>query len=125
MTDNKVMGSCGFCLEPIGRGFASLSRAAAKAASARIRRLRDGESAAGWTLRAEACERCPMRKVYRNVSYCGSPFLRKPLRDPAEDGCGCPTIEKAKDRSEHCPLTVRHRPATRMGEVCDCKWCGQ
>jgi hypothetical protein len=103
--------------------FAALSRAAAKSAAAKLRGLRVLPVRIDWPARAAACERCPMRVVANNVSYCGTPFLRKPDRDPFVDGCGCPTIAKAKDPKEHCPLTASHRPATAAPERCDCKWC--
>lgn len=103
--------------------FAALSRAAAKSASAKLRRMRVLPSAYDWPARAAACERCPMRVVSGNVSYCGTPFLRKMDRDPATDGCGCPTIAKAKDAAEHCPLDVRNRAATATHGGCNCKWC--
>jgi len=60
--------------------------------------------------------------VYAGVSYCGSPYLQQPIRDP-KDGCGCPTIAKAKDPSEHCPLNFQNHPAHRLSHYCNCKWC--
>ncbi|HWB53919.1 MAG TPA: hypothetical protein VG722_06990 [Tepidisphaeraceae bacterium] len=68
------------------------------------------------------CERCPIRRVYAGVSYCGSPYLKQPLRQPAE-GCGCPTHDKAKDPTEHCPLNQNHQTASSSSGRCDCKWC--
>ena len=107
-------------------GFAALSRAAAKAAGARLRRLGALSTHPQWAARAAVCERCPVRVGRAGVSYCGTPFLNRlgadVERDPA-DGCGCPTREKARDPSEHCPLDGRHRPAARAGAACNCKWC--
>jgi hypothetical protein len=80
--------------------------------------------AADWTSRASVCERCPMRVVRAGVSYCGTPFLQKMDRDPATDGCGCPTREKAKSPQEHCPVDERHQAAINDGG-CNCKWCAE
>jgi hypothetical protein len=104
--------------------FAALSRAAAKSAASHLRRLGVLPGRVNWPARATTCERCPLRVVSRGVSYCGTPFLRQPDRDPALDGCGCPTLAKAKDPAEHCPVNVRHLSATTDAEGrCDCKWC--
>ena len=107
--------------------FAALSRAAAKSASAKLRQMRVLPSRRDWPARAATCERCPLRVVSAGVSYCGTPFLRKVDRDPLVDGCGCPTIAKAKDPVEHCPLNARHHRAASTGGggggECDCKWC--
>jgi len=103
--------------------FAALSRAAAKYATAVARRAGAGSVHPDWAHRASVCERCPLRVIVGTVSYCGQPMHRKMLRDPATDGCGCPTREKAKSPEEHCPLTVRHVPAETIGAACDCKWC--
>src|SRR3954453_17830293 len=84
--------------------FAPLSRAAAKAASARLRRLAVLPTHHDWPARAAVCEQCHMRILQRGVSYCGRPFLQDIDRDPETDGCGCPTHEKAKSPSEHCPI---------------------
>jgi hypothetical protein len=102
--------------------FATLTRAAGKFARSVARRAGVGAVHPHWTLRAEICERCPVRMVVGRVSYCGKPLHHKPIRDQAEDGCGCPTRENAKDPEEHCPLTPRHLPASG-GDPCDCKWC--
>lgn len=110
--------SCG-----ISSGFKSLSRAAAKAAGEKLRRMRVLRVSQDWVRRAEICERCPMRVIHKGVSYCGSPLLRKVVREPTIDGCGCPTIAKARDPSEHCPITRAFQAPTRRGEQCDCKWC--
>lgn len=107
-----------------GSTLARLSRAAAKAAGARLRRIGLLSQRVDWPARATACERCPLRVIHRNVSYCGRPFLRDLNRDPARDGCGCPTLAKAKDPSEHCPIDALHRPASRLPDGrCTCKWC--
>jgi hypothetical protein len=104
--------------------FARLSRAAAKAAGARMRRLGLFRESVDWAARAQICERCPMRVIHNKTSYCGRPFLEDVDRDPAVDGCGCPTIAKAKDPAEHCPLDPFHRPAaTNLAGRCTCKWC--
>ncbi len=104
-------------------GFAALSKAAAKSAAARFRALGVVGQQIDWASRAIICERCPLRVVDKNVSYCGKPFLKKIDRDEALDGCGCPIRAKAKDPGEHCPVTSRHLPATRSTQGCDCKWC--
>lgn len=69
------------------------------------------------------CERCPMRVIEKNITYCGKPFLQLVVRDDAIHGCGCPVHAKAKDPTEHCPITLRHAPATRTDSHCDCRWC--
>ena len=77
-----------------------------------------------WAERASLCERCPLRRVHRGVSYCGQPFLENVNRDPVTDGCGCPTRAKAKDPAEHCPLTARYTAAAITPDGrCNCKWC--
>lgn len=114
--------ACFTCISPV---FKSLSRAAAKAASARVRALGGLAVHPRWQQRAEICERCPMRVIAGGRTYCGSPFLRKIERDPAVDGCGCPTLAKARDPHEHCPLNARFAPAVRQGDACDCRWCVQ
>lgn len=103
--------------------FASLSRAAAKAAGARLRRLGLLREARDWAERAVICESCPMRRVVNGTSYCGRPFLQNIDRDPSEDGCGCPTREKARRPDEHCPLDWSNHPARLEAEGCNCKWC--
>jgi hypothetical protein len=105
--------------------FRALSRAAAKSASARLRRLGLRSVATDWADRATICERCPLRVIHRGVSYCGKPFLKQVHRDEATDGCGCPTREKAKSPSEHCPIDPRHQPAQELNGRCNCKWCAQ
>jgi hypothetical protein len=106
-----------------GSGFAPLARAAAKSAAARLRRLGIALVHPRWEQRAAICERCPMRVIHRGSSYCGTPFLRQVERDPAVDGCGCPTVEKARSPAEHCPLTPRHLPAAQLARGCTCRWC--
>lgn len=112
--------ACFTCISPV---FKSLSRAAAKAAGARMRALGGLRVHPDWQRRAEMCEQCPLRMIVKGRTYCGSPFLRKIDRDPAVDGCGCPTVAKARDPHEHCPLTPRFTPATTHGSDCDCRWC--
>ncbi|HEX8323063.1 MAG TPA: hypothetical protein VF595_04040 [Tepidisphaeraceae bacterium] len=108
----------------------TLARAAGKAATAKLRGVGMAAEAADWAVRAEICERCPLRVVKCGVSYCGQPLMRRIVRDPAVDGCGCPTRAKAKDPTEHCPITPRHEPSHTMagpgvaGVIgCGCKWC--
>src|SRR3954451_22946880 len=102
-------------------GFATLSRAAAKAASAQLRRLSILPTHQDWASRAAICERCHLRVLHAEVSYCGRPLLSQIDRNPVEDGCGCPTREKAKSPEEHCPLDVRNQPARTERERCSCK----
>jgi len=106
-----------------GSTLATLSRAAAKAAAARLRQIGLLREFVDWPRRSTVCETCPLRIVYAGVSYCGRPFLQKIDREPTEDGCGCPTREKAKSPEEHCPLDWRNRAAKRLGDGCTCKWC--
>ena len=95
----------------------------AKGAAARLRRTGALTTRPDWPALAAVCERCPLLVVQRGVSYCGTPYLRQIGRDPATDGCGCPTHDKAKRPGEHCPVTVRHQPAEGVGRACTCKWC--
>jgi hypothetical protein len=104
--------------------FAALSRAAARHAAARWRAMGMSAVSPDWVDRAATCERCAMRVVHRGTSYCGTPLLRRVVRDSARDGCGCPTRDKARAPDEHCPVNDRYeraRPAS--GGRCDCKWC--
>jgi hypothetical protein len=110
-------------LETCCSRFASLSRAAAKAAGARFRALRLTATHPDWARRAAICETCHLRAIRCNISYCGKPFLSKIDRDPTLDGCGCPCREKAKSPEEHCPLDRRHQPAWQRDGHCTCKWC--
>jgi hypothetical protein len=103
--------------------FAALSRAAGRFAAAVVRRAGASAVHPDWARRATVCERCPMRVVAGNVSYCGQPFHRKPVRDDAQDGCGCPTRDKARSPDEHCPLTARNQAAPSGVYPCECKWC--
>jgi hypothetical protein len=103
--------------------FAALSKAAAKAATARLRRLSVLPTRRDWPARAAICERCHMRVLHRGVSYCGRPFLHDIDRDAALDGCGCPTHEKAKSPDEHCPIDANNQPAQEIDRRCNCKWC--
>src|SRR5438309_3476846 len=103
--------------------FAALSKAAAKAASAQLRRISVLSTHPNWPSRAALCERCHLRVLYRGVSYCGRPFLQDIDRDPVTDGCGCLTRDKAKSPNEHCPLDSEHRLAKAIEGHCNCKWC--
>jgi hypothetical protein len=111
----------GFCCR--SGTFAALSRAAAKSAASRLRRLGVLPEAVKWSHRAAVCEACPLRTIHAGVSYCGRPLLRQIDRDPAQDGCGCPTRAKAKAPDEHCPIDSANRPAARTNGPCTCKWC--
>ncbi len=104
-------------------GFRTLSRAAAKAAKARLRAMGVGATAPDWARRAEACERCPMRVIRHNISYCGRPLLERVDRDVETEGCGCPTRAKGKSPEEHCPLDQANRSAALVEGRCTCKWC--
>jgi len=120
MSDNIAVSILSCCTTTL----ANLSRAAAKSASARLRGLRPQLVAPDWSRRATICESCHMRSVVHGVSYCGRPFLQKVNRDLATDGCGCPTLEKAKSPREHCPIDRHFRPArTDDRGACNCKWC--
>jgi hypothetical protein len=104
--------------------FKVLSRAAAKSAAARIRQMGiAGSIDPRWPVRAQVCERCPLRVVHRGSSYCGNPLLQKIHRDETIDGCGCPTIAKARSPEEHCPIDHSFSAAKRIGGRCSCKWC--
>ena len=104
-------------------GFAALSRAAAKSAAGRLRQMGLLPESTDWARRAAVCETCPLRTIHRGVSYCGTPFLHRPDREAAHEGCGCPTRAKAKAPDEHCPLDHHHRAAVSSGGGCTCKWC--
>jgi hypothetical protein len=111
------------CFSCGSTSFRSISAAMAKAASARLRNLGVGRTAIDWTARAAVCERCPMRVVHRGTSYCGTPFLQMLDRDPAIDGCGCPTRDKAKSPDEHCPVDRAFQLPVMQAGRCNCKWC--
>jgi hypothetical protein len=97
--------------------------AVGKFATARLRRVGALPIYPHWEVRAEVCERCPLRVMRCGVSYCGSPLLRQIDRDPAIDGCGCPCHDKAKSAEEHCPIDRHHQPAVSDDGGCNCKWC--
>ncbi len=105
--------------------FRSISRAMAKAASAQIRNLALSPTAPDWPARAALCETCPMRVLRNGISYCGTPYLQQINRDPAIDGCGCPTRDKAKSPTEHCPIDAHFRPAKITNGDCSCRWCAR
>src|SRR5829696_6657554 len=106
-----------------GSTWKRLSLAAAKAAKSRLRDFGTLRVDENWSERAAICETCPMRIVRRGVSYCGRPLLEQPVRDLATDGCGCPTIAKAKTPGEHCPLDARNALVQLHVSPCQCKWC--
>jgi len=112
--------SCTHCLSPV---FARLSRAMAKSLAAKVRSMGALRLAPDWATRAQTCERCPLRHIVRGKSYCGSPLLQKLHRDETIDGCGCPTIAKAKDPSEHCPIDARYNLSHQEAGRCTCRWC--
>jgi hypothetical protein len=99
-----------------------LSRAAAKSAAGRLRQLGILPESVDWAQRAAVCETCHLRTIRAGVSYCGRPLLQQISRDPAQDGCGCPTRAKAKSPDEHCPLDRANQPAVQS-DLCTCKWC--
>jgi hypothetical protein len=117
----RLLGQC--C-----RSLATLSRAAAKAASAKLRAAGLGTriDEAAFQRRLETCQRCPLVVFHQGASHCGTPLLRKLSRDPSIDGCGCPIRAKARDPAEHCPIDPDHRPAephAPHAAGCPCKWC--
>jgi hypothetical protein len=119
------MSNMGGCVSCFGRSFAAVTRAMAKAAGAKLRALA-GTPHHNWPARARVCQTCHLLVVRDGTQYCGRPFLRLPLRDPAADGCGCPVMEKAKSQAEHCPLNARQEAAVADSASvagCDCKWC--
>src|SRR4051794_10139515 len=83
----------------------TLSRAAAKSAAAKVRAAGGLRVSTDWARRTEFCERCALRVVRHGVSYCGKPLLEGIDRQPAQ-GCGCPVLAKARDPSEHCPIST-------------------
>ena len=113
------------CCGGLGTSFRALSRAAAKSAAAKLRGAGLLPLRVDWAGRAQICERCPLRVIRKGISYCGNPFLDQIDRDPTTEGCGCPTRDKAKSPSEHCPLTTHNRPAHTTAGQCNCKWCGK
>ena len=117
--DNIGMSAFSCCAS----AFATLSRAAAKSAASRLRRLGILRESVDWARRATVCEGCHLRVIHDRVSYCGRPILENVVRDEAHEGCGCPTREKAKSPGEHCPLDWNHRGARKLPEGCTCKWC--
>lgn len=121
-SDNLEMSlfGCSTC-----NSFRSLSVAAAKSAASRLRQFGLKPVAENWTARATLCERCPLRVISRGVSYCGKPLLKQVTRDPASDGCGCPTREKSQVPDEHCPIDSHYAPARQSDGFCTCKWCTQ
>lgn len=46
-------------------------------------------------------------RLFREIKgrmYCGTPRLKKILRDETKEGCGCDLEDKADARSASCPL---------------------
>lgn len=107
------------------QSLASLSRGFAKATAARLRNLGIARRAAPDVLetRLRTCAGCPLAVVHRGATYCGTPLLRKLVRQPEVDGCGCPLSKKAADPAEHCPIDARHAASRRTAAGCSCKWC--
>jgi hypothetical protein len=112
-----------FSFSCCSRSLQAITRAAAKSATAKLRSLGAGSTHPKWVDRALACERCPLQRIVKGVSYCGEPFLRQIHRDDAVDGCGCPTRAKAKALDEHGPIDLRTFPAEIHDGQCTCKWC--
>lgn len=100
-----------------------LVHASVNALRAKARDLGAGGVHPQWPARMEMCERCPMRVVQCGKSYCGKPFLQLIEREEHTDGCGCPTREKARDPSEHCPRDTHFEPARTSKTSCNCVWC--
>ena len=111
-TSAPATGVTRFFLEAVG-----------KFAAARLRNVGAIKTHPQWEARAAICERCPLRVVKCGVSYCGNPLLQQIDREPALDGCGCPTRDKAKAPHEHCPIDAHHQAAHRQAGDCNCKWC--
>ena len=102
----------------LGGGLRTWSRAAAKAASAR---LRDGGTLAvspDARERLAVCRRCPLRVVHDGAEFCGKPLWQRDRGD--EPGCGCPLVDKARDPAEHCPLAAE---SAEPGFSRACRWC--
>ena len=105
-----------------GSSFAAVSRAAAKSASAKLRKAGALRVFTDRGRREAVCAGCPLRTVVRGVAHCGRPFLRQVGRPPTA-GCGCPIADKAASAAEHCPLGTNGRSASRGGGRCNCRWC--
>ncbi|QOV87296.1 hypothetical protein [Humisphaera borealis] len=115
------MRRCFGCTDFSSEGFAVLSRAAAKSASARLRNMGVLRVSNDWRRRLNVCGGCPLHSVVNGVAHCGKPLLTQIRRRP-EQGCGCPVEAKARRPGEHCPVTASHAPSSSDG-ACDCKWC--
>jgi hypothetical protein len=120
-SDNNTVSLLSTCCH----GFARLSRAAAKVASAKLRAAGVGRSVdpARRQVRLGVCQSCPVAQIDKGRVYCGRPLLNKIVRDPAIDGCGCPILAKANDPTEHCPINASYRAARPHPGGCDCRWC--
>lgn len=118
-----------FVFPPFAAGafgsLASISRAMAKSAGARIRSVGALPISPLVDQRLAICRRCPLYHVSSTGQpYCGKPFLKQIVRNPSLEGCGCPLPDKARSPAEHCPLTRFNQPARRAhGTPCNCKWC--
>jgi hypothetical protein len=110
-------------LAKTSRNLRDLLHAGVNFTVARLQTIGWLRSAVDWENRAKTCERCHLRVIRCGVSYCGQPFLKQIDRDEAVDGCGCPCRDKAKSRSEHCPIDHRQQPAQKSAGGCSCKWC--
>lgn len=106
-------------------GLARLSRAAAKAASAKLRSAGFARQTDPQIQRARLnfCQTCPLATVTRKGVHCGRPLLQHVARDPSLHGCGCPIAAKSADPTEHCPIDRIGNPATQDHNGCTCKWC--
>jgi len=116
------MRRCFGCTDLANPAFAVLSRAAARSASARLRKLGILRVAPDWQRRLASCANCPLRTVVNGVAHCGRPLLRQVHRRP-DQGCGCPIEAKARTPGEHCPLTAVLTAGPDSEGRCDCKWC--
>ena len=116
------MNRCFGCSSFASPVFATLSRAAAKSAGARLRGAGVLRVDPNWASRVAVCKGCSLRTVANGVPHCGKPLLRQ-VRRAADGGCGCPIEAKAKTPGEHCPLNNTGQPRSQTPAACDCQWC--